>query len=176
MALGANVGSRIAPLVNAPSVGVVTSEYKNPWTTIIDQGGLETQDAVAVLDPDAEITNATTHIFNTGGQGTVMHLRMKYDDGLTSITDPIVQVFGRATPNDQWQALFNSNSAPTLLSVIVTSGTDVTDGVDDYTAPGGIDGEVTFNLNGCSQILVGVTTVLAATGDPTLSTLQARVL
>ena len=176
MPLGDNVGSTIAMLTDAPSMGVVTSEYKNPWTTIIDNGGLETQDAVAVINPNLEINNSTTHIFDTGGRGTVLHLRMKYDDGLATITDPVIQVFGRI-PGDEWQYLFNKNSTPTLLSNIVTSTSDLTDATDDYTRAGGIDGEVSFNLEGCTQVIVGVTTVLAAvSGDPTLSTLEARTL
>ncbi len=173
MPLGTNVGTTSAQLSEKPSMAVVTTQYKTPWVTIIDNGGLETQDAAAILDPDVQINNSTTHIFDTGGRGSTLHLRMKYDDGLTSITDPVVQVFGRY-PGDQWQQLYNKNSTPTLLATIVTAASDVTDATDDYTKAGGLVGEAAFDLDGCTQVIVGVTTVLAATGDATLSTLQAR--
>lgn len=146
------------------------------WVTIIRDGGLETQDAATITDPTAEITNSTTSLFKIGRQGTTLRLRMKYDDGLSAITDPIVKVFGRHDSTDPWQILLKKSSTVVndTVTLVTTLASDVSDGADNWTS---VDAEDhSLDIDGCDEILVGVQTVLAATGDPTLASLEAKVI
>lgn len=151
------------------------------WFTIIDAGvagvslsGLEQQDAAALTDPDAEITNSTTHLFKVGRQGTTLLLRMKYDDGLSAITDPVLRVFGRYDSTEPWMMLNQKGGADNATVTMQTASTDVSDGTDNWTDVD--EDDHSFDLRGCDEILVGVQTALAATGDPTLASLEAKII
>ncbi len=174
MALGTNVKSTFDP-VPVRGAQMITAQLRSQWATIIDNGGLETQDDATVTSPTAEITNSTTHIFVAGGRGSTLLLRMKYDDGLATITDPVVRVFGRHSSADTgWMPLPNSNSTPAITTTISTAATDTEDGTNKWTD---VTVDETFALQGCDEVLVGVQTALAAsTGDATLSTLEAKVI
>lgn len=153
---------------------VITTPLRSQWVTIVDNGGPETQDAAAITDPDAEIVNSTTHILKTGGRGSKVAFRLKYDDGNTSSADAILQVFGRYSSDEQWQALYTIDSTPALAITIATAETaDSTDGTDMYTD---VDDEQTVDLRGCDEVLVGVIVAYAVSvGDATLASLEAKV-
>ena len=174
MALGSNVS---AGFDATPVRGNITisADIRTKWVAIIDAGGLEVQDDTPIVNPTTEITGSTTHIFVTGGRGSTLYLRMRYDDGLTSITDPVVMVFGRHSSADtQWMLLLSAASTPATTEVLPTDLTnDVRDGTDHWTA---VSDATKWPLLGCDEILVGVLTALAATGDATLSTLEAKVV
>jgi hypothetical protein len=175
MALGANIQAAFGVTPPKAATQTITAQLRSSWATIIDNGGLETQDDATVTSPDAEITNSTTHILATGGRGSTLLLRMKYDDGLATITDPVIRVFGRHSSGDTgWMALHNSNSTPAITTTITTAATDNEDGTNKWTE---VTADETFPLQGCDEVLVGVQTALAAGGgDPTLSTLEAKVV
>lgn len=153
----------------------ISAQLVSQWVQIIDNGGLETQDASTLTNPDADINNSTTHIFVAGGRGSTLLLRMKYDDEVVSNVDPIIRVYGRHSSADKWDAIPNSNSTPAITSPIVTTeGTDVSDGTDNWTTT---TVDTTFPMLGCDEFLVGVQTVLGVSGgDATLTTLEAKVI
>ncbi len=178
MPLGTNVAAALDLVPTPPSDTVVTAEVKSKWVQIIDNGGLETQDNVAITNPTAHITNSTTHIFVTGGRGTKLYVRMKYDDEVVLSTDPVFRIYGRHSSGDtHWQLLFNDNATPSpLITCLQTSG-DITDGTDMWSDIGLVVGEVSLSTLGCDEFLVGVQTAAAASaGDATLTTLEAKVV
>ena len=173
MALGSNVS---AGFDATPVRGklAISAQIRSQWVQTIDNSGLSTQDASAITDPDAEINNSTTHIFVSGGRGSALLFRMKYLDDLSAITDPVLKVFGRHSGSDtMWMTLFTSASTPLILMTMVTASTDDSDGTDNWTA---VTKDNEVNMQGCDEFLVGVQTVLAATGNQTLSTLEVKVI
>jgi len=151
----------------------ISADLRTTWVVIRDAGDMDTVDAVTVDDPDADITNSTTHILTTGGRGTKLLLRMRYDDGDSSPTDPVVKVFGRHSSSDtQWMTL--SNDTPAIVGTIVTTvATDVTDATNKWST---VLPATRFPLLGCDELLVGLQTAYAATGNAALALLEAKVI
>ncbi len=163
---------------NVPVKGNLTvrTTLRSSWVTIRDAGDMDVADAATITDPDAEITNATTHILKTGGRGETLILRMKYDDGNTSSTDAVVKVFGRHSSADTaWTLLENKAAAPAINVTMVTAETtDTSDGTDNWTRVSGTS--VAFDLRGSDEIIVGVETAYAVSaGDAALASLEAKV-
>ena len=172
MALGSNVS---AGFDATPVRGKLTisAQLVSQWVQIIDNGGLETQDASTLTDPDTDINNSTTHIFVAGGRGSTLLLRMKYDDTVVPNVDPILRVYGRHSSADKWDAIPNSAASITTAIVTIVT-TDVSDGTDNWST---VLAAETFPMLGCDEFLVGVQTVLGVSaGDATLSTLEAKVV
>lgn len=146
------------------------------WDYLISNGGLETADngGSSITNPATQVTNSTTRIMKCAGRGTILRLRMRYDDGITTSTDPVVQVFGRFDDGEAWQKLVNK-AATHEVSFPSTEAADAADGTDKYTDVDPDDHA--WDLDGCNEILVGVKTALAASGgDPTLSLLEGKLI
>ena len=174
MALGANV---------------VSGQYRNyagcvapvsitaPWQTIIAAGGPALLDNANITNPTTQIVRPTTSLFILGTQATNLLLRLAYADALSSITSPVVKVFGRLDSNNAWQLLKAKASvgSTTLTATLTADATnDVTDGTYKYTTP---DFQNTcWDCLGCTEILVGIQTVLAGTGTVNTSFIQAKGL
>lgn len=188
MALGTAVD--VKPVKSLHHNLVRPTQIVVPWVKIIDNGGIDTLDGASPIeDPDAEITNSTTHILQVGGAGTRLRLRLKYDDGIgTFSTSPAFEVFGRAftvdsdgvRTADPWQRLVNL-CGNTIVTIdhdgggAAESQRDVTDGTDLWTHPQPADH--TIDLDGCDEILVGVVVVIAPdAGDKDLVSLWAKVI
>lgn len=148
---------------------VSPQSISSDWQTIIDAGGPAVQDAASITSPDTQITASTRHIFNRAGVGTNLLLRLAYDDGLTSITSPVVKVFGR-TRGGQWMLL--KTRGGNLTGTLTTAATDVTDGTLDYTTPDWDD--TAWDCLGCDEILVGVETALAGTGTTSNAVIEGK--
>ena len=177
MPLGDKVSAALDVVPTPPSNTVVTAEVKSKWIDIIDNGGLESLDSATLVDPDTSITNSTTHIFVTGGRGTRLALRMKYDDGITLSTDPVCRVFGRHSSGDSgWTVLYSEHATPAVSVTFPEVSTDVTDATDqwsDWLLPANTHIWKTY---GFDEFIVGVTAVaVAGVGDATLTTLEAKV-
>ncbi len=150
------------------------AQLTSRWRTIIDAGGMDNQDAATITDPDAEITESTTHILKVGEVGTTLRLRLRYDDGTSSVTnDAVIKVFGRHSSADPWQNLENRGGAITTTMTIATT-TDVSDGTDNFTAVDATDHA--WDLDGCDEVLVGVVTLLNTNGNDALASLEAKVI
>src|SRR3990167_9218005 len=123
------------------------------WTTIIDATGMDDVDAVTITDPNAEIITAMRHVFRRAGKaGTLLRLRLAYDDGVTVTTEPIIKVFGR-TESDAWEILPNLDGTLSVTMQIALT-TDASDGTLNFTTPGKT--EHTWDCDGCDEIIVGV--------------------
>lgn len=154
--------------------GVVDMSLGAPWVTVIDAGGVDGADASPITDPDANITASDHHIFTRDmKRGTYIVARMAYDDGLTTITDPVVKLFGRHDSNDMWQILENLNG-----DIAVTIPTDLTNDVSDgtlnFTHPD--NSANVWDCMGCNEFLFGIETPLSATGTVTTARLEAKVI
>ena len=180
MALGTAVD--VKPIKSFHHGLVRPTQITVPWVKIIDNEGVDVLDGASPIEnPDTEITNSTTHILNVGRAGTLLRLRLKYDDAiLTFTTSPAFEVFGR-NGSDPWQRLPDlcGNTIITIDKDKAGSGegsqTDVTDGTDLYTHPH--PANHTFDLDGCDQILVGVAVVINPNeGDKNLVSLWAKVI
>ena len=172
MALGSNIQ---AGFDATPVRGnlTISADLRTTWVVIREAGDMDGADGAPLDDPDADITNATTHILTTGGRGTKLLLRMRYDDDDSAPTDPVVKVFGRHSSSDtQWMTL--SNDTPAIVGTIVTTvADDVTDATNKWST---VLPATRFPLLGCDEILVGVQTAYAATGNAALALLEAKVV
>lgn len=131
------------------------------WATAIAAGGVATQDAATIDNPTADITRSTTSVVNLGSvSGVYVTVQLAYDDGLTSITSPVIELYGRAGGSGTWIRLPNRAGATAVT--LTTATTDVTDGTLFYTAPSPTNH--IWDRMGCDEFLVGVTTALAGTG------------
>jgi hypothetical protein len=101
------------------------------------------------------------------GRGTTLQIRLKYDDGISAVTSPVVQPFG-----------FDGNDAPMRLrdaegehelELTIDLTNDVQDGTYGYTEP------VEVDMDACASVLVAVKTAFNATGTKNNSTIQARL-
>lgn len=182
MALGATVLSKTqgtSATGQFRTNGWATSE----WQTVIDATGVDaTADASPILTPSASITRSTRHVFSRPpGCGTYLRLRLKYDDGITGPTSPVVKVFGRtistAGPDapsgtaGPWQILRNvAGNLNATLSIDLPN--DAQDGEFSYTTPTANDHS--WDVDGCGEFLVGIETALSATGTVNTATIEAK--
>jgi hypothetical protein len=179
-ALAVQPGTVIAPhTTDATKILPVSASSK--WFTVITAGGMDDQDAATITNPTTEITLSTRNIVLRGWQddgtdgpneGVLLIVRLAYDDGLTSITDPVIKVFGRDNDDEVWTLL--ETVGGTVTATIATAATDVTDGTMLYTTPD-LSADA-WDTQGCRQILIGVETALAGTGTVTTAYLQAKLL
>jgi hypothetical protein len=164
MALGTPVLQSCTP----PNQGAVTytGQFLAVWQTICTDP--TASDGNPVLKPGS-LTRAALSIFKPNGKGKTLLVRMKYDPGVTGVTSPIIQVFGR-DHNGIWMNL--PDAAASITSTLTaTVGTDVQndDGTFSYTPP------KSFDLLGCVDVLVCVKTAFAASGGTiNNSTLEAK--
>ena len=177
MPLGDPVQSRVLP--RTPRT-VAPVQIVNPWTEIINAGSLETSMGTPIINPDTQIFGGTHsllhHLFQVNQYGTTLRMRLKYDRAATAVTtDLIVQVFARVGGfGDQWQRLVNKDGAYTTALTIALA-TDVDDGsVFQTTDPHPT--EAAWDLDGCSEVLVGVNTILNTDGDDSLAVVEAKVI
>lgn len=143
----------------------------------------------SIVNPSL-ITRSDQNILDSWGFGMSLEVRLKYDDGVTSVTSPVIQVFGAdvssqaetisGEPNVRtksamnatvgtWQKLVDSNDDHELTLTVATSS-DVTDGTYNYTKP------VRVGKAGCRSFLVAVKTAFAATGTVDTSEIQVRLV
>ncbi len=149
-----------------------------PWVQVMDAGGITSADNSGsdITDPDAQIDGLTKHILKVNRKGSFLQVRMKYDDGLTAITNPVIQIFGRYNGDEMWQRLRTLSFFPGIDVTIVTAqdATDVTDGTFKYTDP--LFDAQTVDLNATDEILIGVKTNLSGTGVTSTAILQAKLI
>lgn len=148
------------------------------WKDVIDAPGLETTDNSAsdITNPSTQIgvgPGLTRHVLKVAKRGTFLQLRLAYDDELTGLTDPVVQIFGRFDENDQWQRLKNLSDSVDV-TVITSTSLDVTDGTLKYSDPG--SAAQTIDLSATDELLIGIKTALAGTGVTSNAKLQAKLI
>ncbi len=155
-----------------PLSGVVVQSLTNRWQTVVRAGGPALLDNASITDPTTQIVRDTTSIFSRQAGGTILLIRLGYDDALASITNPVIRVFGR-TGDDAWQELPDAagNSAITLTTA---ASVDATDGTLKYTKA--VVAAHSVDCLGCEEILIGVQTVLAGTGVVNNSIIQVKAL
>ena len=131
-------------------------------------------DGAVITRPD-NVASAGTQYVNAEGKGTSLVLMHRYDDGESSGTSPIVNVFGRSGDSDPWCRLKNKSDAiDATLTADFTN--DVEDGTFAYTTPDPDDH--VFDLLGCNQVLVAVKTqsTLDDAGGGTIGDILAKVI
>lgn len=143
------------------------------WNTVIDAGGLDDADAATITDPDAEITTSNRHILNRQGKGTLLLLRAVYDDGVSGVTSPVVQVFGRADDSEPWTCLANK-AGDFKVTITFDTTNDASNGTLNFTNPDWTNH--VWDCQGCEQLLVGVATAASGTGTFTTAYLEAKVI
>lgn len=113
------------------------------------------------------ISRAEQSFLDVNGLGTTLQIRLKYDDALTSPTNPVVQPFGFDGNNSPQQLVDVDGIHELELTVAPT--TDVQDGTYKYTKA------VEVDMDGSSKVLVAIKTAFDGTGVKNNSCIQARV-
>ncbi len=144
------------------------------WAQPVLSGGPGLLDAAIITNPVTEITKATTVPFGKSDAGTIVRVRMGYDDGVGgTIVNPTINVFGR-TNADAFERLMNQDKN-TAITLTVDPTNDVTDGTFKYTLADIL--LHSLDMVGCDEILIGVTTAFTATvGIVTNSFFQVKLV
>lgn len=95
--LGSNSGTMYVP------VGMVMDNVR--WCT---DGVPATADSAPMLVPSA-LSEITHFVLRRGGKGTNLRAQFVYPAAATITTDLKIQVFGKSSPNGEWDALKNRN-------------------------------------------------------------------
>lgn len=150
------------------------------WVTAIDVGGMTVTDnsTATVVNPGA-VSASTRHLINVkesarGAPGSICTsalFRMSYASGLTGITSPVIQVFGKDL-NGVWMALPNRNGDFTFALSAATG--DVDDTTDKKTQVSVLT--TTVDLLGCAEFLTTIKTALAGTGTTSTAYAQCKLI
>lgn len=168
MALTNVISARTKIDRNAPDVEpVVPVSIISDWVDVCDAPETADNSGSTVVNPGG-ITRSAQKLLQNRGVGTSVQVRLKYDVGASTLTNPVVQVFG-----------FDGNGVPTKLrdkdgnhelTLTLDATNDVRDSLFKYSVP------VEVDMDGCSSILVAVKTAFAASsGTVSNSTIQVRV-
>lgn len=159
---------------NIPNTGmnVFPSSLDATIFPVILAGGVTVQDAATITNVETQITAATRRGFLKAGAASIMQLFVSYSSGLTAITSPKVKVFGK-TEISGWRVL-KSKAGATNVELTMVVASDATDGTLSIST---IDPSTqTWDLFGCTEVVVGIETALAATGTTSTATIQAILL
>ncbi len=153
---------------------VYIASINSRWIDALTDGGPGVQDASPIVNPVTEIINPTARIVLKPDAGTIVRVRLGYDDGVGGpVTSPVINLFGR-TNTDAFERLMNQNrDQDVTLTVNLTN--DVTDGTFKYTTADIVLHSI--DLVACNELLIGVKTALTVTsGIVTNSFLQVKLL
>jgi hypothetical protein len=101
-------------------------------------------------------------------------LRVKYDDGISGVTNAVIQAFGGSGTitalgvADIYEPLFDSSGNHKITMTTDTTN-DISDGTFNWTDP------VELDFNGCGMVLVGISIAFSGTGVYTTATLEAKI-
>lgn len=142
------------------------------WRDLTAAGGPATQDAARVTNPTTQITGGyILDLHNVAGE--YVAVRLKYDRGLTGITNPKGGVFGRAGAAGGWMRL-NSLGGSDGVTLTTDTTNDIDDGTFKYT--GVINATCVYDRMGCDQFAWGTETALNGTGTKTNAVVQLKPL
>jgi len=170
MALGTTIGMTSEPV--GDTIVVLPVSLSSRWKNIIDPGGMDDQDAATITNPTTQITLGTRKIFKRRANGTTLLVSLAYDDGLTSITNPVIKLFGRYDSTEAWRVVLTKGGS--LTATFAVASTDSTDGTNLYT-PANYD-TIAWDCLGYEEFVMGVETALAGTGDATTAYLQGKFI
>jgi len=139
----------------------------NDWVDICTAPEAADNAGSTVVAPLA-ITRAEQNRLRNHGYGTTLQIRLKYDDGIGTVTSPVVQPFGFDGNNAPQRLVDAEGEHELTLTIDLTN--DVQDGTYGYTAP------VEVDMDGNASVLVAVKTAFnAGSGTETNSAIQVRV-
>jgi len=145
---------------------------QSEWSTARDAGGVDAADASPLIDATGSITASTAKILELGkAGGTGLIFRFAYQGSVA--TSPVIRVFGRTNPSEQWMILPNKSGDDTITLTVDTTN-DGSDGAGTptrYTTV--VLDEHYVDAMGCKYILVGVQTAQGG-GTAGVSFIQAK--
>lgn len=145
----------------------------SPWSIVVAAGEVAAQDnSGTVVDPSVDI--ATRIIFpREQNAGSTLRIRLAYDKTLTSITSPVIVVWGRTT-DGAWQRLYNKDPSPITEVTLAAASTDAESGAFKYTE---CDPRThAWDVDGCSEFIIQIKTALAgSTGSTATAFVQAKM-
>ena len=149
--------------------GHVVRQYpislSNDWVTCCSAP--ETADNAASTVTDvAAIVRADQNWVMVANAGTRVAFRLKYDDGISAETSPVIQIFGDDS-GDQYMKL-KDDAGVHELTLTIDLTNDVEDGTWKWTD------HVEVDAKGSRRVLCAVKTAFAATGTVDTSVIQAR--
>jgi hypothetical protein len=115
--------------------------------------------------------------------GTTLMVMLGYDDELASITECVIQAFGRDNTEDntdttrtpivhvlKGRADDDTSVVADAIELTTDTTNNVTDGTLKYTDP------VKIDLDGATEVLIAIKTALAGTGTKTNSVILVKVI
>lgn len=163
--------------------GVSLTATGTGWTDVVIPGGVDAADNsgnnVVNLYGIARLGTDETdelRIFRRPAVGCeFIAARHKYDDQLSISAEPVVQLFGRAGTDGEWELL--KNVADSITCAFTSGGSDAAskDGLYLYSTVDQQDN--VWDCAGCNEFVFVVKTAVAGTGgSAALSSIQAKFL
>lgn len=146
---------------------VVTCGVQSDWIDVCTAPETADNSGSTVTNP-LTITRSEQNWFRPCGLGTQILVRLKYDDGISVPTSPVVQLFGKDSSGSPHAMVDGSGTHAQTLTIDLTN--DVTDGTYKFTAP------KIINIHGNLEVIAAIKTAFAATGTVNNSTIQFRVI
>lgn len=153
-------------LARAPGAqpqAVSTHSIQTEWVALTVSPETADNGGSTVVDPNA------IDRWQTVLGGTSFVFMLKYDDGLTGITNPVVQCFGRAHAPTSSASASDAGGDPVAHKLFDQNGTheieiatdttnDIDDGTFKYSDPFEVD------MDAAGEVLLSIKTALAGTG------------
>lgn len=144
------------------------------WQTIIEAGGVNVADAALINNPVTQITRVTTRPLTRNGEGTTLFIKLRYDAGLASPTNPIVQLFGKTTTDD-YDCIPNRAGSP-LVTIGMDPVNDILNAAGTFKSTLVNFTLLAFDCTGVNDFLLGITRALAGTGTVNNATILAKLV
>jgi len=158
---------------NKPSYFTHPASIQSDWQDACTAPGATDNSGNSVVEPQA-ITRVAQNWVYPQNKGTTLMIRLKYDDGATPSTDPVVQPFGIDGTGVGVAAAFpqplTDADGTHELTLATAVASDVTDGTSFFSVP------VEVDIDANTAVLVAIKTLFAASGTGTTgATIQVRL-
>lgn len=153
-------GSYTSSLSAAWQVGVDSTD-----STTTSGSGPEVADTSGFTNPDTQLASEThIELKRASLMGQYIMACVQYDDGLTTVTSPVVELWGRNNSSDPWMRMKTLGGASTS-TLTMNPTTDSTNGTDKFS-------DVNYTSNvwdtaGNEFFKFGIVTALDGTGTKT---------
>lgn len=146
---------------------------QSKWIAAVEATGVDDADNSGnrIRNPATSMSDTAIHPKVkpfVGGADQVL-IRLKYDDGLTAITNPVVQVFGFDAGGNAVMLRNKAGTPSDEITLSTDTTNDLTDGTNNYTS---ITDAQVVELLGATEIQVGIKTPLSGTGDATTAVVE----
>lgn len=156
----------------------VPSSAITGWTVMVPAGSATTADSAGVLKNPGTLTRNLNTLVREQGIGTFFIPQLVYNDDIGTVTSPVIRVYGRYNSDDPWLPLANKSGDLTVtLTVAQITDVEFTSGAKTFGMTSVVGDDYQFDVLGCGEILVLVSTAFAASsGTPADGYIRGKII